>query len=284
MFKNSHSDGSFLVSVCVITYNHEKFIRQCLEGIMMQETAFPFEVVIGDDCSTDNTRLIIQEFVEKYPDVIKPVYQPVNVGGARNAYEFCYPKLTGKYIAVCEGDDYWTEPSKLQRQVDFLELNPEYVFCFHRVNGIDEDNSVISEQAVSENPVLYNWKAIFHLSIPTLSVVFRKCFDTIPPEMFNVKSGDTFLFGLLSKYGDAADLGFSGGVYRKHKGGVFSPKSQFEQFRQSLETRRLMRNCSAFRKEQKTEIAREIAKRKLLYFKFFLKKIELANCLKIILV
>src|SRR5260221_9409884 len=163
-----------LVSVCVITYNHEKFIRQCLDGIMMQKTSFRFEVVIGDDCSTDNTCGIIREFAERYPDVIRPVYQPVNVGGARNAYEFCYPILTGKYIAVCEGDDYWTDSFKLQRQVGFLEQNPDYAFCFHRVKGIDEENSVISEQATLEHPVLYSWKDIFHISIPTLSVVFKK--------------------------------------------------------------------------------------------------------------
>ena len=84
-----------MVSVGIITYNHEKYIRQCLEGVMMQKTTFPIEVIIGEDCSTDNTKKIIQEFELAYPDIIKPIYQPVNVGAALNAYEFCYPRLKG---------------------------------------------------------------------------------------------------------------------------------------------------------------------------------------------
>jgi glycosyltransferase involved in cell wall biosynthesis len=223
-----------LLSICVITYNHEKYIRQCLEGVLMQQTNFDFEVVVGEDCSSDHTRAIVSEFAGRYPAIIRPVYQPFNIGGARNAYDSCYPLLTGKYIAVCEGDDYWTDPLKLQKQVDFLEQNPGYVMCFHRVMGIDENNALNGEQHEAGPPVHYSRQEILHISIPTLSVVFRKCFEAIPPEMFEVKSGDAFLFGLLSAYGKAADLGFTGGVYRKHSGGVFSPRTQLEQWRQSI--------------------------------------------------
>lgn len=102
-----------LVSVCIITYNHGKFIRQCLEGVMMQQTTFPFEVVIGEDCSTDNTKEIIQEFADRFPQAVKPIFQHTNVGGARNGYEFCFPRLAGKYVAICEGDDYWTDPQQI---------------------------------------------------------------------------------------------------------------------------------------------------------------------------
>ena len=78
-----------LVSVCIITYNHEKYIRQCLDGVVMQKTKFPFEVILGEDCSTDSTRKIVEEFEARYPGIIKPVYHATNVGGARNGYEFC---------------------------------------------------------------------------------------------------------------------------------------------------------------------------------------------------
>lgn len=270
-----------LISVCIITYNHEKYIRQCLEGVVMQKTNFPFDVVIGEDCSTDNTRSIVAEYEARYPDIIKPVYHATNVGGARNGYEFCYPRLTGKYVAICEGDDYWTDSYKLQKQVDFLEQNPEYVLCFHRVKSVDENDKMLDGQEAADNVISYKAKDIFHISIPTLSAVFRKCFDAIPPEMFKAKSGDTFLFGLLAGYGKAADLGFLGANYRKHSGGVYSPQKLVEQFKQTIETRRLMKQCSLFAKEQKAELRKEIIKRKVLYIKYFIKKNEPLNSLKI---
>lgn len=270
-----------LVSVCIITFNHENYIRQCLEGVVMQQTDFPFEVVIGEDCSTDNTRRIVAEFEARYPGIIKPLYHTANVGGARNGYEFCYPRLTGKYIAICEGDDYWTDSNKLQKQVDFLEQHPEYVMCFHRVQSVDENDKLLNGQEALNSIVSYDPQEIFHISIPTLSVVFRKCFEVIPPEMFKAKSGDTFLFGLLSGYGKAADLGFVGARYRKHNGGVYSPKKLVDQFRQTIETRKLMEQCVLFAEEQKSEIRKEIIKRKILYIKYFLKRYEPLNSLKI---
>jgi hypothetical protein len=186
-------------------------------------------------------------------------------------------------VAICEGDDYWTDSNKLQKQVDFLEQNPEYALCFHRVKCVDENDKMLNGQDVSNSVLSYSQKDIFHISIPTLSVVFRKCFDAIPPEMFKAKSGDTFLFGLLAGYGKAADLGFLGANYRKHSGGVYSPKTLVEQFKQAIETRKLMKQCSIFAKEQKEEIRREIIKRKILYIKYFLKRYEPLNSFKIIM-
>ncbi|WP_315817036.1 hypothetical protein [Paraflavitalea speifideaquila] len=155
--------------------------------------------------------------------------------------------------------------------------------CFHRVQTVDENDRLLNGQRPSPNIEKFNRKDIFHISIPTLSVVFRKCFDRIPPEMFNAKSGDTFLFGLLASYGKAADLGFLGAHYRKHSGGVFSPKKMVEQFVQAIETRKLMQRSSLFAKEQKREIRREIIKRKILYIKYFLKRYEPLNSFKIII-
>ena len=116
------------VSICCITYNHENFIGQAIESFLMQKTSFPIEILIHDDASTDKTADIIREYELKYPDIIKPIYQTENQysKGVSISATYQYPRALGKYIALCEGDDYWTDSLKLQKQVDFLEGNEEY--------------------------------------------------------------------------------------------------------------------------------------------------------------
>ena len=130
------SCNEILVSVCCMTYNHVSFIRQCLDGFMMQKCSFNFEVLIHDDASTDGTQNIIQEYVTRYPDIIKPIYQKENQysKGIDPNVKYNFSRAKGKYIAMCEGDDYWTDPYKLQKQVDFLESHPDYVMCSHNVD------------------------------------------------------------------------------------------------------------------------------------------------------
>lgn len=271
-----------LLSVCVITYNHEKFIRKCLDGIMMQKTNFPFEVVVGEDCSTDGTRAIIREFAEHFPEEIKPVFHTANVGGARNGYEFCYPLLKGKYIAICEGDDYWIDPYKLQKQVTFLEQHPDHSFCFHKVANVDGQGRLLKVDQHSGITVNYKAADIFHISIPTLSVVFRKCFEEIPEEIYQVESGDAFLFGLLARHGKAADLDFLGAHYRTHPGGVFSSRGLVNRYLQCIHTRRVMQEAACFEDDEKMEIGKEISNRKKRYFKQFLKKGQFRNAFRIL--
>lgn len=133
-----------LVSICCAAYNHEPYIRQCLDGFVMQRTTFPFEVLIHDDASTDKTADIIREYEKKYPDIIKPIYQKENQysKGGKISLRFNIPRAKGKYIAFCEGDDYWIDPLKLQKQVDFLEANPDYVFSYTNivVDNCDPNN------------------------------------------------------------------------------------------------------------------------------------------------
>ena len=120
--------GDPLVSIRCMVYNHEPYLRQCLDGFVMQKTTFPFEAVVHDDASTDGSAAVIREYAEKYPDIIKPVYETENqyTKGTlgRVLSDATHPNT--KYIAFCEGDDYWTDPEKLQIQVDFLENHPEY--------------------------------------------------------------------------------------------------------------------------------------------------------------
>ena len=133
-----------LVSIRCMVYNHEPFLRQCLDGFVMQQTTFPFEAIVHDDASTDGSAAIIREYAEKYPDIIKPIYETENLYSKHDGSVIRIMDAAmhpaSKYIALCEGDDYWTDPHKLQLQVDFLESHPDYSFSVHDVKVWEEDN------------------------------------------------------------------------------------------------------------------------------------------------
>lgn len=131
-----------LVSICCITYNHEKYIAQNIESYLMQETSFKFEIIIGEDCSTDNTLKILQAYQRMHPELITLVTSEENVGSIKN-HARSMAKCRGKYIAMCDGDDYWTSPLKLQKQVDFLEANPEYIICCNYSQVINENEETV---------------------------------------------------------------------------------------------------------------------------------------------
>lgn len=136
---------AIMVSVCCMTYNHAPYIRKTLEGFLSQRTSFPMEILIHDDASTDETAQIIREYAQRYPDLIRPVLQTENQH-SRGVYitrDILLPMARGKYIAHCEGDDYWTDPDKLQKQVDFLEGNPSYSASMHNCSFVDENNNPI---------------------------------------------------------------------------------------------------------------------------------------------
>ena len=126
------------VSVKTITYNHEKFIAQCIEGILMQKTNFSFEYIIGEDCSTDNTMKIVQDYADRYPDIIRVISSENNVGWIENDHRTDMA-CQGKYVAFCEGDDFWTDPYKLQKQVDFLEKNTDYGLVHTNFSCVKDD-------------------------------------------------------------------------------------------------------------------------------------------------
>jgi glycosyltransferase involved in cell wall biosynthesis len=138
-----------MVSVCCTTYNHKPFITQTVESFLMQQTNFKFEIVIGDDCSTDGTSEILKSFKERYPEKIRIISAKKNVGAHQNMSN-TVKTCKGKYIALCDGDDYWTDPFKLQKQVDFLEQNPEYIICCHYTQVVDMDNNPLY---VDPNPL-----------------------------------------------------------------------------------------------------------------------------------
>ena len=178
-----------LVSICCVTYNHVEYIRDTLESFLMQKIDFPIEILIHDDASTDGTVEIVKEYERKYPEIVKPIFQKENQysQGIGISATYQYPRARGKYIAICEGDDYWTDPNKLQKQVDFLENNTEFGLVFTDVQIIDKNNSVIENGAYNIcKRYSSGWIFTELLKgnfINTCTVVLRK--DLIPSSMNN---------------------------------------------------------------------------------------------------
>lgn len=214
-------ENGVMVSVHMITYKHEKFIAEAIEGVLSQKTNFLVELIISDDCSPDKTREIIETYRVKYPSVIKPVARDKNLGMMKNfadTFRYC----TGKYIAVCEGDDCWTDPLKLQKQVDFLEAHTEYAMCFHNARIVDVEKGTETlfldqheDRSYSGSEILMVW------TIPTASVVFRNhCFSIAELENPNYRNGDIVLFLSIADHGK---LWYKSDVmsrYNRHTGGV----------------------------------------------------------------
>jgi len=222
--------NDIMVSVCVLSYNHEKYLRDCLEGIVMQKTTFPIEVWVHDDASTDSSPDIIRAYQNRYPNVIKPILQTENQYSKRQGSilsRFVFPKCTGKYIALCEGDDYWTDPLKLQKQVDFLEGHEEYSMCFHSAILLNECDakvtssySIVKEGDYGPNDIFPRWV------VPTASVVFsREKFDS-----YNLIHTEWFVFGDIVIFERCAHVGKLWGfeermsVYRMNGNSVLQDK------------------------------------------------------------
>ncbi len=219
------------VSIICNTFNHGLYIGQCIDGFICQKTNFIFEVLIHDDASTDNTQEIIKEYQNKYPDIIKPILQVENQyqKGKNNWVEFQFPRATGKYIALCEGDDYWTDPLKLQKQVDFLEKNPEFAICHHNVKVINQDDSSVSHLS---NPNQKHETNIIDLCyknyIYTQSSVFRNCVFPLPKWFEKLEIGDYPLFMLIAQQGKIKFLDEVMAVYRINTQGIWSTKQAEE--------------------------------------------------------
>lgn len=185
-----------IVSISCITYNHENFIRDAIEGFLMQRTTFPVEILIHDDASTDKTAEIVREYEQKFPQLIKPIYQTENQysKGIGVSVTYQYPRACGKYIALCEGDDYWTDPLKLQKQVDFLEANPEYGLVHTGVKVLNQTTGKIINKAKGDKRNSFN-DFLIKNRIATLTVLFRKelafqYMEEVKPETHNWKMGD----------------------------------------------------------------------------------------------
>lgn len=219
------------VTIRCFTFNHERFIRQCLEGFVMQKADFRFEAIVHDDASTDNTAAIIREYAEKYPDIIKPIYETENQYSKHDGSltRIMNAHTRGKYIAMCEGDDYWTDPYKIQKQVDFLESHPDYVMCSSRFDKYWQESGVLEEDPDKDfegadydlqNLIGGKWLT------QTLTVMYRRSALDLKHYARYGMSLDMILFYELLKHGKGYCFPEVMGVYRYHEGGVWSEVSQ----------------------------------------------------------
>lgn len=223
-----------MVTIQCITYNHEPYIRQCLEGFVMQKANFRFEAIVHDDASTDGTVAIIREYAEKYPDIIKPIYETENQyskRGFNGVFKIINKHTHGKYVALCEGDDYWIDPLKLQKQVDFLEGNPECSMCcggFVRREKRKADVPVIeNKNCVHEFFfTLQDWGRKW-ITMP-LTIVYRRSYlAEYLQKLDSYKyTRDMHLVYHLLKMGKGIYMSEILAVYRVHSGGMASGVSK----------------------------------------------------------
>ncbi len=230
----SAAESHIMVSVCCLVYNHEPFLRECFEGFVMQKTTFPIEILVHDDASTDHSPDIIREYTAKYPNLFKPIYQTENKysKGIPITAKYQFSRAKGKYIAMCEGDDYWTDPLKLQKQVEFLEEHSDFALCFHARDVIKND-VLEHDESVVENDVWEINEAMYHY-VPTQTVLFRNYPNIIPKKC---KSLDVTLWMSLSRFGKFKYIDFNGAVYRIHNGGMWSGSSALENYNRSINAR-----------------------------------------------
>ncbi|MGB5982861.1 MAG: glycosyltransferase [Nonlabens sp.] len=220
-----------LVSISCITFNHAQYIEKAINGFLMQKTDFAFEVLIHDDASTDGTEEIIREFEQKFPSIIKPLYEETNqwVKGRKGSVVFNFPRAQGKYMALCEGDDYWTDPFKLQKQVDFLERNPEFGLCFHKVSLIHPDGAITDDYKtkVPEHYQTHSDLAEKGNYIQTPSVMFRKEYLLSTEEANLSPLGDLFMYMIVTRNSKIGYIEDTMAVYRIGSG-IWSVQNDYE--------------------------------------------------------
>lgn len=280
-----NDSSNITVSICSITYNHAHFIRECLDGFLMQKTNFNYEIIINDDCSTDETTEILREYEEKYPHLIKVIYHEQNQysQGVREIFQkFVFPLVKGKYVALCEGDDYWTDPLKLQKQVDFMDGHPDFSLCFHDVayiSYIHEDTSPFSHLKSKEyglNEIFPQW------TVPTCSAVFRStCIAEIPHHK-DFLIGDNVIFLTCAIKGKLYCLNEKMATYRRHENGWTASSTIISN---------LITHTKALKESFKYKIPREIFDKQLIQWhisilnesrwtfqRYFIEGLKVAPC------
>lgn len=218
-----------MLSICCITYNHEEYIAEAIDGFLMQETDFKYEIIIGDDGSTDSTKAIIENYVQQYPDKIKFLSITHNQGAVLNMLR-TLDEAGGKYIAMCDGDDYWIDAKKLQMQVDFMENHPDCSICCHYSRVIDENGVLVYED---KNPIRleYTFEDVLlgrknETRVCTMVLRNSEYLKNIKSQewFYHVYSGDTFfkLYNLMKPRTKLYVLPYVMAVYRLHRNGIWS--------------------------------------------------------------
>jgi glycosyltransferase involved in cell wall biosynthesis len=212
------------VSVVLLSYNQELFIQQSLDSILCQKFKGTWEIIIGDDCSSDSTFQIIQSVKSPHSNLIRSYSNDLNLGLARN-FEKGISQANGKYIAYLEGDDYWTDPLKLQKQYDFLETNPNYVLAFHDFITVDKFGTILSDKNLN-NSALKRHRSkkdmVTGCLIHQNTMMFRNIISKFPKGFFLVRNHDTFFIAYLSHWGEAGYVICEPLHYRIHSKSLWS--------------------------------------------------------------
>jgi glycosyltransferase involved in cell wall biosynthesis len=269
----------------MLTYNHAPYIRQAIESVLSQKTSFPFELLIGDDCSTDGTRQIVLEYAAKYPSVIHPILGETNVGARENAKRL-YSHCDKKYIALLDGDDYWTDENKLQKQVDFLEENARFVACGHKSWVLHKDyDALLGPIPLSSKDTLTLEDFLEECYLPCLSTVFRQStINSFPEWAWLVPMGDWARLIHNATFGDVRLFQEPMGVYRSH-GGIWSDKSTAFQYEARISA--LLNFEQHFRGKYGTQIHKSIATARVVLVNEYLTngnaKLAWNHCRKLLL-
>lgn len=254
---------SVKLSVCIFAFNHAQFIAQTLDSVLTQVTDFDFEIIVGEDCSTDNTREIVKQYEAKYSGKVRGIYRDTNVGLMRN-YADTINQTKGQYIATMDADDYWIDNQKLQKQVSFLDANSEYVLCFHdaKILKIGGEWDSVTCCGPTQKKIVSFTDIICDTHIPTSSLVFRRSALVDFPQkwFFSLNAPDRPLFLILTANGPGYYLDECLGVYRRHTGGHWTSQNYQSQWLTHLKIYNVMnRSYNKKYNEQFCECERRVS-------------------------
>ncbi|WP_242919069.1 glycosyltransferase family 2 protein [Pontibacter liquoris] len=229
-----------IVSVCMLTYNHQSYIREAIESVLKQITDFPIELVIGEDYSSDSTRAICEEYGNKFPYKVKLLpHNNRNIGAQKNFIR-TFRNCSGTYVAMLEGDDFWLDPLKLQKQVSFLDNNPEYVMSFHGITMINDEGEPVNDNRLPDaNKRDYNVnELLLGQYLPTPTILFRNfCISTYLTAFEKTLNGDKLLQAILTQRGKAKYFdNIDKSCIRIHNGGIWTSKSYLDKWCWNLKT------------------------------------------------
>lgn len=279
-------DEPIMVSIFCITYNHSKFIAKAIEGFLMQQCNFKIEIIIGDDCSDDGTTQIIDSYAAKHPHITRLV-APQNIGPIQNMIRVALA-ARGKYVATCDGDDYWTDPLKLQKQIDFLENNPGYVICTHYTRKINADDTEVTFLNFKPKPLSYSFNDLIvnkQENTNTVTLVYRNS-----EEIRKIYTQDWFLkVNACDKFLKLYSTWVTGkkiyvlpetmSSYRRHVGGIWSLIPFVALRRKQISDFNILIRVFTYTRLQKARLLYFYLKR---YFRFELKYSKISNALSTI--
>jgi glycosyltransferase involved in cell wall biosynthesis len=260
---NPHEDAAVAVSVLVVTYNHEQFVRQALDSVLAQRLLQPFEIIVSEDCSTDCTREVVQEYAESYPHLFRLLLSERNLH-SNEVVARGFRAARGQYIALLDGDDYWTRDDKLRAQIAFLEARPDVTICFHNVQVVDElAQSKGRLWNASDQPEISGLHELLRGNfIATSSAMYRRAAIAEIPGWYDrfFPVTDWPLHVLYAREGQIGYLDRTLGAYRLHGGGLFSTLGEREKLEANADFYRQLRACSS------DALAAEIARGQRDYF------------------